>query len=100
MISQSTAQSMTPIRVGGLVTHGGMACVGCGDSCETKGPHPQPNLRFTMLAWVPVMTEEHAKVHDFAYFGSVSDPPKEVSEVRANPMANEINQYVRYLGWS
>lgn len=100
MISQSTAESMMPIRVGALVTQGGMVCVGCGGDCETKGPHAQPRLRFTMLAWVPVMTEEHAKVHDSPWYGLASDPPKEVSEVQANPAMNEINQYVRYLSWS
>ncbi len=77
-----------------------MVCIGCYDDCKTKGPHTQPRLRFTMLAWVPVMTEEVAKVHDFAYPGSASDPPKEIIEVIANPAANEVNQYVRYLSWS
>ncbi len=100
MISKSTAEAMQPIRIGGQVPKGSLVCVGCGDDCQRMPAHVQPRLRFTMIAWVPVLTEEHAKVHDFPYFGSPTDPPLEVDVVRADPAANEENQYVRYLGWS
>lgn len=97
---RSTAEGMIPIRVGGWVPHGSLVCIGCGGDCATKGPHVQPRLRFTLLAWVPVLTEEHARAHNFPYFGSSFDPPIEVAGVRADPSDNEAQQYVRYMYWN
>ncbi len=94
------AAQAQPIRIGGLVPKGSLVCTGCGDACQSLPPHAQPRMRFTLLAWSPVLTEEHAKAHDFPFFGSPFDPPLEVNMVRADPAANEVTQYARYLGWS
>lgn len=97
---RSTAEGMVPIRVGGHVPHGSLLCIGCGGDCATKGAHVQPRLRFTLLAWVPVLTEEHAKAHDFPFFGSSFDPPIEIAGVTASPGDEGAQQYVRYMYWN
>ena len=100
MISASTANSMQPIRIGGQVPKGSLVCVGCGGDCQSRPVHVQPRLRFTLIAWVPVLTEEHAKVHNFPYFGTIRTRPLEVAGVRASPDENETNHYVRYMSWN
>lgn len=100
MIDQSTAQSMIPIRIGGLVPHGSLLCVGCGTDGEGVPPHVQPRLRFTLLAWTPVLTEEHARAHDFPCFGSARDKPVEIAGVRSVVGDEGAVEFVRYMSWN
>jgi len=98
MMTRRSAEAMTPIRIGGLVTNGQLVCVGCGGDCKTLPAHAQPRLQFTLLAWVPVLTEEHARAHDFPYFGGSYTPPIEIAGVTAEPGSEEAAQrYISYL---
>ena len=91
----------TPIRIGAIVSNCVQQCGGCRPSQhEGQPPHVQPNLRFTLLLYVPVMessTEEEAK--NSPVNGGPFDPPIAVDMLQAEP-SQATSHFLRVIGWN
>ncbi len=89
-----------PLRIGAMVPNCVIQCEGCRPNHEGQPPHVQPNLRFTLLLYVPVMKlspSEEAKGSPLK--GGPFDPPIAVDVLQAEA-SQATSQFLRVIGWN
>lgn len=88
-----------PIRIGAFMSKGAMLCGGCG-IVHQQEPHPQPNCRFLMLIYMPVMERAApAMARSMPFIGGPRTPPVEIAHVS---MASHpaVQHLMRFLHWN